>query len=308
MKSAPSSHTPRLGLCCQFANEPIKFRTTTATAMARLPRTEQLKKFSELCAANAAALLESLRYCSANSIGSFRIISSILPAQTHPVVGYKVETLPGADALVAAFKACGRFAREQGIRTGFHPDQFVVLNSPDPDIIRRSVADIEAQALVAEWTNADTINIHGGGAYGDKRIALENFRRGLDLLSERARARLTVENDDKIFSPADLLPVCKAERIPLVYDVHHHRCHTDGLTIEEATVAARATWHREPLFHISSPADGWDGPKPERHHDYIEICDFPGAWRDQSITIEIEAKAKELAVAKFRRDLAATTR
>jgi len=291
----------RLGLCCQFIAQPIKFSVTTATALQRIPRRRQLQRLAGLCAANAVALLEALQYCSAHGIGSFRILSPILPVKTHPDVGYRVEDLPGADKLVAAFRRCGEFAHGHRIRTGFHPDQFVVLNSPDGGIVSRAVADIESQAQIAEWTNADTINIHGGGSYGDKAVALERFRRNLDRLSYRARSRLTVENDDTTFTPADLLPTCRTEGVPLVYDVHHHRCLPDALTVEQATGAARATWDREPLFHISSPLAGWRGPKPERHHDHINPKDFPAVWRGWPLTVEVEAKAKELAVARLRR-------
>jgi UV DNA damage endonuclease len=293
----------RLGLCCKFFAQPIKFSTTTATALARLPRREQLARLAALGTANAASLLAALKFCAANGIRSFRIISPILPAKTHPTVGYRVEELPGAAELVAQFRRCGDFARAQEIRTGFHPDQFVVLNSPDANIVDRSIADIESQAEIAEWTNADTVNIHGGGGYGDKPAALERFRCNLDRLSPRARTRLTVENDDKTFTPADLLPLCRATGVPLVYDVHHHRCCPDSLSVGEATAAARGTWNREPLFHISSPLGGWTGPKPERHHDYIDPKDFPAAWRGWDLTVEVEAKAKELAVTRLQQAL-----
>lgn len=294
----------RLGLCCQFLEQPIKFRVTTATAMMRLPRREQLARFAELCAGNAAALLAALQFCAAHRIGSFRILTPIFPVKTHPTVGYRVEELPGAAAIIAQLQRGGEFARTHGIRTGFHPDQFVVLNSPDENIVARSVADLESQAELAEWTNADTVNIHGGGGYGDKPAALERFRRNLNQLSPRARARLTVENDDKTYTPADLLPLCRAEGVPLVYDAHHHRCLPDTLTLEQATAAARTTWQdREPLFHLSSPLAGWSGPKPQRHHDYIDPNDFPAAWRGWPLTVEVEAKAKELAVARLQNDL-----
>jgi UV DNA damage endonuclease len=88
-----------------------------------------------------------------------------------------------------------------------------------------------------------------------------------------------------------------------VYDVHHHRCLQDGLTIEQATDAAFCTWGREPLFHISSPLEGWNGPKPQRHHDYVDLGDFPDCWRRLSLTVEVEAKAKELAVLRLRDEL-----
>lgn len=88
-----------------------------------------------------------------------------------------------------------------------------------------------------------------------------------------------------------------------MYDVHHHRCNPDGLTVEEATKKATATWDREPLFHISSPLECWDGPKPERHHDFIDVNDFPKCWDDLELTVEVEAKAKEAAVLKLNREL-----
>jgi len=302
-KSVTTSGGLRLGLCCQFMGEPIKFRTTTATFLQRLPRREQLGNLARLCLENATMLRAALEFCAANRIGSFRIGSSILPVSTHPVVGYRLEQLPGGEAIIEKFRQCGEFARARNIRTGFHPDQFVVLNSPNMEIVMRSIADIEAQAEIAEWTNGDTLNIHGGGGYGDKVAALERFRRNLDLLSPRVRSRLTVENDDKTFTPSDLLPLCRAEGIPLVYDAHHHRCLADAMTLEEASEAARATWNREPLFHLSSPLSGWSGPHPERHHDYIDLEDFPVAWQGWPLTLEIEAKAKEWAIAKLQRDL-----
>jgi UV DNA damage endonuclease len=298
--------TLRLGLCCLFAGQPIHFRTSTAAVLKTLPRAEQLRRLAALCAANAEALLAALQFCSAHGIGSFRVTSTLLPVKTHPVTGYQIADLPGAQELVAQFRHCGEFAQSHGIRTGFHPDQFVVLNSPDAAIVDRSIADIESQAEMAEWIQADTVNIHGGGGYGDKPAALERFRKNLDLLSDRARLRLTVENDDKTFAPADLLPICRSEGVPLVYDVHHHRCCPDHLSVEEASRAAFATWNREPLFHISSPLLGWKGSHQRRHHDYVDPGDFPVAWRGLAITVEVEAKAKELAVARLKRDLKLT--
>lgn len=294
----------RLGLCCMFRDQPIKFFTTTATAIARMKRRDALEKLGRLCRDNADALLAALEYCAAHQIGCFRVNSQILPLKTHPTSGYQMDELPDGDAIVKRFKACGEFARKQKLRTCFHPDQFVVLNSPRVEVVEKSIEELEYQAEVAEWIGADVVNIHGGGAYGDKAKALADFTRNVDRLSPRVRARLTVENDDKIFTPADLLPMCKATAIPLVYDVHHHRCNQDDLSIEQATKKALATWDREPMFHLSSPLEGWKGPKPERHHDFIDVDDFPACWRRKQITVEVEAKAKEAAVEKLQRDLA----
>jgi len=293
----------RFGLCCIFRDEPIKFGTTTAAALGRMSREAGLAKLSALCLRNAESLLSALAYCHANGIGCFRLMSQILPLKTHPDCGYRMEELPDGEGIVERFRSCGQFAREHGLRTVFHPDQFVVLNSQRPEVVAASLAELEYQAEVAEWVGADVLNIHGGGAFGDKQRSLDEFCRSLDRLSERARSRLTLENDDRVYTPADLLKTCERAGVPLVYDVHHHRCHQDGLTIEEATAAAVATWNREPLFHLSSPLEGWNGSGPQRHHDFIEIGDFPRSWLLLDLTVEVEAKAKEAAVLKLMADL-----
>ena len=294
----------RLGLCCIFMEQPIKFRNTTVKAIRNMERVAALAKLSALCRANAEALQASLQFCADNGIGCFRINSQILPLKTHADCGYDVCELPDGHEIVRRFEACGEYARSHAIRTTFHPDQFVVLNSPRPDVVDRSVGELEYQSEVAEWVGADVVNIHGGGAYGDKPGALDRFARNLSRLSVRARSRLTLENDDTTYTPSDLLPLCRAEGIPLVYDVHHHRCNQDELSEEDATEHAIGTWDREPVFHISSPMEGWKGPKPKRHHDFIDVKDFPVFWRDRELTVEVEAKVKEVAVLKLMKQLA----
>ena len=274
----------RLGLCCIFLEQPIKFRNTTVKSISGMNRDAALVKLSGLCLANADALLASLQFCAENGIGCFRINSQILPVKTHADCRYDVSELPDGDEIVRCFKACGKFARSHDLRTCFHPDQFVVLNSPRPEVVERSIEELEYQSEVAEWVGADVVNIHGGGAYGDKTKALDRFSAFLSRLSDRARSRLTVENDDVTYTPSDLLPVCRS-------------------TVEEATTQAISTWNREPIFHLSSPLEGWKGPKPKRHHDFINIVDFPECWRNLSLTVEVEAKAKEVAVLKLMKQL-----
>ena len=286
----------RFGLCCIFRDEPIKFRTTTASYVLKMDRSDGLLKISDLCKTNASSLQEALQYCHKNDINNFRVSSNILPLKTHPVLGYNVEDLPDGENIINLFKVAGEYAKSKNIRTSFHPSQFVVLNSQKPQVVVQSLQEIEYQAEVAEWINADVVNVHGGGAYGDKIKALSDFSHAVDRLSERARSKLTIENDDKTYTPSDVLPLCKDLGIPLVYDVHHHRCNKDGISIEQATQAALATWNREPMFHISSPIEGWSGKKQNSHHDFINIEDFPECWLDLNITVEVEAKAKEVAI------------
>ena len=293
----------RLGLCCKFAAEPIKFPVTTALYALKLKPAQRRARLAGLCRANAAALAQALEYCAANGIGSFRVNSQILPLKTHPKAGYELAELPGGPGIIKDFEKCGALARRLKMRLTFHPDQFILLSAEKPAITESSVKELEYQAEVAGWIGADVINIHGGGAYGDKKSALARAGAALKLLSPAVRSRLAFENDDRIYAPADLLPFCEEHKLPFVYDVHHHRCLPDALTPEAVTRRALKTWDREPLFHLSSPRDGWGNSDPRPHHDYIDMKDFPKCWRGLDITIEVEAKAKELAIARLREQL-----
>ena len=290
----------RLGLCCIFREVPIKFRRTTAKYLLSLPEAARPAHLASICMDNADALYRSLAFCADKGIGAFRINSQILPVKTHPEVGYDLHKLPDGYRIIARFKQCGEFSRQNGIRTSFHPDQFLVLSSPDAGVVRRSVMDLEYHAQVAQWVGADVINIHGGGAYGEKETALKRLAAVIKGLSSDVRRRLTLENDDRVYTPADLLPVCRSSGVPLVYDIHHHRCLSDGKSVEATTQAAISTWNRDPHFHLSSPLNGWQKGPCRPHHDFIDPMDFPDCWRELDITVDVEAKAKELAVLELR--------
>ncbi len=297
----------RLGLCCLFIDQPIKFRTTTATYIGKLPRAQQLARLSALCLANARALFAAIIFCGANKIGCFRVNSRLWPLKTHPEAGYKIADLPEVKEIKAVLSQCRQKAAELDVRLTFHPDQFVLLSSPRADVVAGSVQELDYQAEVASMIGADVINIHAGGGYGDKAAALKRMGKVLRRLKIPVRSRLTIENDDRTYSPADLLPFCRANGIPMVYDAHHHRCLPDGLSVQQATAEAIQTWDREPLFHISSPRSGWGAKQPGWHHDYIDKKDFPVEWRSLDVTVEVEAKAKELAVLRLRKDLSVVT-
>lgn len=296
----------RLGLCCLFVEEEIRFRTTTAMALGHLGRKDRTDKLCDLAAHNAASLYAAIEYCASHGIGCFRVNSQILPLKTHPTLGYDTELL--GTEIIEAYRHCGELAHRTNTRISLHPDQFVVLSSPDRGVVTNSLAELEYQAEVAEWIGADVINVHGGGGYGDKAAALKRLARTVGELSDRARSRLTLENDDRTYTPSDLLPLCQQHGVPLVYDVHHHRCHGDGLDVESATKLAIETWNREPLFHISSPRDGWKAANPRPHSDFIHLRDFPSRWEALKITVEVEAKAKELAVHQLQNALARRAR
>jgi len=229
-------------------------------------------------------------------------MSPLFPRMTHPEVGYRLADLPGAEAVGETLERIRSYAALHDIRLGFHPDQFVVMSSPHAAVLENSILELEYQGMLAEAVGAGVINIHAGGVYGDKEQALLRLGEQLLRLPGAVRSRLTLENDDVSYTVRDLLPICRRLSIPLVYDVHHHRCNPDGLSVEEATRLAGETWQalgREQCCHLSSPRNGWFSGKPKPHADYIDLADLPACWLEREMTVEIEAKAKELAVLRL---------
>ena len=293
--------TPRWGLCCQFLDSPIKFRQATHRYCSGLSYRESRRYLSEIVLSNARALRDAITRCSELGIGAFRITSQFMPLATHPESGYLPADLPQWTEISAALTEAGNVARHHRVRLSFHPDQFVVLNSESERVVAASVTELEHQARVAQAIGAEALTLHGGGLAGGSAAALERLEQGIEKLDARSRSLLALENDDRLFSPADLLPFCERLGIPFIYDVHHHRCRPDGMTTLEATERGIATWQgREPWMHISSPKDGWSSTNPRLHADFIDPDDVPEEWRDRSLTIDVEAKQKERAVIAIR--------
>ena len=153
----------------------------------------------------------------------------------------------------------GALARERGIRLSMHPGQYTVLNSTNPAVVDAAVAELEVQGELfaalgapAEWV----IVIHVGGAEGGVQAGLARFARGFEKLSERARAHLVIENDDRTFSLSEVLPLSRSLGVPVVWDILHHRVRDpDNIPDAEALRLALATWPDgvTPKIHYSSP-------------------------------------------------------
>jgi UV DNA damage endonuclease len=289
----------RLGLCCTFREAPIRFRTTTARYLMTRTKRERVEMLNTLALHNASALAHALDFCATHGIGAFRIESGILPMYTHPIVGWQLDGATGA-GVARALRSASR--RHRAIRLSLHPDPFVVPGSINPAVVASSLRELEYQAEVAALVGAEQVTLHGGGARGGKQASLERLAANLGYLSDPARSLIAIENDDRVFTVEDLLPLCERLGVPLVYDVHHHRCNPDRLSIKRATELAAATWGaREPWTHLSSPANGWQNGDPRPHADYIRVADVPTCWLHRRMTIDVEAKAKELAVLRLHR-------
>lgn len=305
MSSRPLRQNPqrfRLGLCCQFTDASPRFRQATATYVLRLSAKDRGEYLADVVGANAIALLHAIERCAELGIGAFRISSQFVPLATHPAVGFAVEELPNGQAILGSYAAARELAALRDVRLSFHPDQFIVLGSARPEVVDSSVREMDHLGRIAALIGADTLCLHGGGLRGGAEAAGARLLDGVGRLSDAARSRLALENDDRVWAPAALLPLCERAGVPFIYDVHHHRCLPDGVSVAEATAASRATWARagkEPYFHLSSPRDGWSGRDRRPHADYVDPADVPEEWRGLRVTVDLEAKAKERAVARL---------
>lgn len=306
MDSRQQKHFVRFGLCGSFVGQPIRFRNTSEKSIRQMDRSAALAKLAKLGVANAESLLKALRYCRKHDIGCFRVANHLLPLQSNSECGYEVTELPGSELILDRLQQCAKFAHQHDIRLCFSADKLVVQSLLQVEGAEEAIADIEQQSQLAKLLGTDVIVLQlmqVQGAARKKAGMLEAIVNNVERLSQQALDLLTIENSDAGISPEDLLPVCHAVGIPLSYNVHHHRCCSDRLSVEQATDEAIATWNREPLFRISSPLDGWDGSKPKRLHDFVELSDFPANWREKKLTVEVAAKSGELAVRKLNRQL-----
>ena len=153
-------------------------------------------------------------------------------------------------------------------------------------------------------TPYNKLNIHVGAHYNDKPMALANFNRNYHRLSEAAKSRLTVENDDKasLYSTKELHEeVYQKIGIPIVHDLHHHTFCTGGLDQEEALLMAAMTWGDiKPVVHYSESRNieqEDDKIRPQAHSDYV--YDYIDTYGNR-VDIMVEAKHKELAVLKYK--------
>ncbi|MCB2409675.1 UV DNA damage repair endonuclease UvsE [Hymenobacter lucidus] len=194
-------------------------------------------------AANLQCLQRILEYNVTNGLRFFRIGSSIVPFGSHPI-----NTFPWQTRFAAEFQAIGDYVKAQQMRISFHPDQFVVLNSPSTDIVQRSIAELVYQGSMLDLMGLDStakLQIHVGGLYGDRDLAISRFIATYQELPEAVRRRLVIENDDRLFSLRDCLRVHEAVGIPILFDNFHHECLNHGEPMAEALRLAAGTWHPE---------------------------------------------------------------
>ena len=270
---------------------------------------------------------EVLGYLDRHDLRMYRMASSLAPYASHPdLPQFHDQVEECAERLAAT----GARARELGIRLSTHPGQYTVLNSENPDTVAAAVAELEVHASLMEAMELPreaVIVLHVGGAAGGTEAGVERFERGFERLSEAARRRLVLENDDRTYALVDVLPLARRIGVPVVWDILHHHCHDpEGIPDREALELALGTWAEgvRPKIHFSSPRLDMTerkkkvGRRVERklvlpdlrnHADLVDPLSFEDFLRNTAAGLDfdvmLEAKGKDLAVLRLREQLAA---
>lgn len=281
----------------------LGYPCSNLTVGSRASRTFRLASYSpdrllETVQLNLEALLGMLEWNLEHDIRYFRISSGTVPFASHPVMDVDWHR-HFADQLMAI----GYFITRNGMRINVHPGQYTLLNSPKPDVVERSIAELLYHAELLDLMGIDDTNkiqIHTGGVYGEKEQATQRFIEQYARLPDRVRARLVIENDERQYSLRDNLVIHEACGIPLLFDTFHHSIFNNGESLPEAFDLFMPTWkgHGTPMMDYSSQ----HGERQTGAHtmsidldDFAKVIDDLG---DRDADIMLEIKDKEQSVLK----------
>lgn len=286
--------------------------TTNRSLILATARDRGLPYIASLAYQNVLDLEQIVHWNHQQGITLYRLSSDIFPFMSHPEFNYTIQDLddllPDGFSIVDVMQRIGAFVLANGHRLSTHPGPYNVLASPKPEVVDKAILDLNAHAHIFDTLglpadNNTKINIHVGGAYGDKVSAMQRFTANFGRLGSTTQARLTVENDDRasMYSVQDLYDgIYSVIGIPIVFDYHHHQFCTGGLSEQQALELAMSTWPADiiPTVHYSESREVHDNSgDPTPAHSYL-IHALPDTY-GHHIDIMVEAKGKELAILPF---------
>ncbi len=269
-------------------------------------KTFRLKSYSEerlieTVENNLNCLIKMLNFNVKKNLLFFRITSDLVPFASHPICTFEWQKY-----FKNKFKEVGEIIKENNLRISMHPDQFIVLNSKSKDVVERSINELMYHADVLDLMRLDKkakIQLHIGGAYGNKKESLNRFSEKYKKLDEKIKKRLVIENDDRIFSFKDCMFLYDKIKIPILFDVLHHSVLNNNEKINDSLEKQYKTWKKIdgiPMVDYSSQKPGF---RSGSHAETINIKDFKDFLKksepyDIDIMLEIKDKEKSAMKAK----------
>ena len=261
---------------------------------------------SELALQNVKDLKTYIEWNNRFDIKLFRISSQVFPWMTF----YELNELKDYDEICERMLEIGNIATEYNQRLTMHPGPYNCLGSPNIKVVKKTITELNRHSeqfdmLGFKPSHYNKINIHVGGAYGNKEATLDRFCQNFELLEDNTKKRLVVENDDSAngFNVKDLYEgIYKRINVPVTFDYFHHKFNTGDLTEEEALKLAALTWPDDitQCCHYSESRRKEkldESIRPQAHSDiiYNKINTY-GLDPD----IVIEAKLKEQSILNYK--------
>lgn len=276
-------------------------KTITLTNYKKLGVKRGEEKRTKIFEENLDNFLEILKYNKNNNIHFYRMTSHLVPLLTYPN-SYDNILVKHKDKL----RDIGKFINDNNMRVDMHPDQFLVLNSTNPEVVESTILSLNYYDSLMKLLNLNTnIILHVGSSKEGKIKAMNRFCDNFKRLSKSIKNKIAIENDDKVFNIRNVLSLSKKIGVPVVLDYHHFLVNRNNEKIEDFIVDIFSTWKGIPKIHFSSPKN-----KKERrsHHDYIDsdvFIDFIEKVKFCNIDFDvmIEAKKKDEALFKLVREL-----
>ena len=171
----------------------VKPITTGRSMIKRTFESKGVDYASELTLANAMDLDKIIDWNILNGYNFFRITSALAPWKSE----YEWEDLKDLKQIQMYLHSAGLKAKTHGVRITSHPGPFNVLTSPHEHVVENCVGDLTIHGDVFDMlgqsrTHYNKVNIHIGGAYGDKPKSMERFCKNFYRLRDSVKTRLTV--------------------------------------------------------------------------------------------------------------------
>ncbi len=306
MENKKKSVSHRYGYACINMDLADQGVTTNKSMILDTFMKKGTKYAGELALSNLVALRQVLEWNIAHGIQVYRMTSKLFPWACD----YRFEDLPNWSEILPVMEDIGKYCDQEGIRLSFHPGPYNNLGSPDRDVIKSTIVDLEIHSQIMDYlgrpcSHEAKINIHLGGAYGDKESAIKRFNLNFKKLSKGLQSRLTLENDDResLYSVEDLYKAHEATGIAIVFDGHHWQVGAKSGSYRKDLLKAYGTWGSvTPTLHWSNSRSKWEDPKAKvnAHTDwYYETMSLPNLDCD----IILESKMKERALLKYIKEI-----
>jgi len=289
----------KVGFCCKWIDHPsecagrkpttesreVNGRSTTMRWLREHPEEAENRQW-DIMNHNAAAALKMVERVGnlQPELRMVRLGSEMLQGYTEPNWIDWWQQSDVQDHLAKIFAPVGDAARRLGVRLSFHPGQFCVLASDNPDIVERSILEFEYHVDMVRWMGYGKtfqdfkVNVHISG-----RIGPEGIRNVLGRLSPEARNTITIENDENKWGLEASLEL--ANEVALVLDIHHHWVNS-------------GEYIRPTDDRVKRVIDSWRGIRPAMHYsvsrdDYL-IDHDPEVLPDMDTLLESGYKKQKL--------------